>query len=412
MKKILLLIVFIIRFSGCVFPQETPYKTIAYSFINLDADTLHFFVNSQIDFNNICKKFNQIIVKGNSQLRILHIGDSHIQADFFSGRIRENLQTFALGIKGSRGFIFPYNVAATNNPDNYKVKYTGKWHACRNVQSVNGCSLGIAGISVTTADSNASIQIILNNRNYPHQDFNRIKIYHNSGDSVYLVKLMEKEIINGNYNSLGYTSFVTDSHFDTLNLFFEKADSLQTNFALYGIELDNDDPGVIYSAVGVNGAEVSSFLKCNLLESQLKILNPEWIIVSLGTNDAYGNSFDENVFESNYNQLIKKIKSTLPNSFVLLTTPADSYRKKRFPNPNMIVAKRLIYEIANHNSCAVWDLHEVMGAYKSIKKWQNAGLAANDKVHFSKSGYSLQGDLFFNAFLKAYDNFIDKNNKR
>jgi lysophospholipase L1-like esterase len=190
-------------------------------------------------------------------------------------------------------------------------------------------------------------------------------------------------------------------------LFFQKADSLQKNFTLYGIELDNDDPGVICSAVGINGAEISSFLKCNLLEAQLKILNPEWIIISLGTNDAYSKNFDKNSFENHYNQLIERIKHTLPNSFVLLTTPADSYRRKRYPNPDMMVAKQVIMDLANRNNCAVWDLHEVMGGYMSMKKWQIAGLAAGDKVHFSKAGYELQGDLLFNAFLKAYDRFID-----
>ncbi len=411
MIKRLIFILFVSFFWGKVFSQETPYKYIAFPFVNQEADSLHFFGNAQADFNNVCKNLNQLILKGKGQIKMLHIGDSHIQADLFSGSLRASLQSFALGIQGSRGFIFPYNVAATNNPDNYKVKYSGKWQHCRNTQNMNGCELGIAGISVTTIDSTASIQIILNNRNYPHQDFNKVKIFHNLGDSVFQVKLMEDRVINGVFNSLGYTSFTTDDHFDTLNLFLQKTDSLQSSFALYGIELDNDDPGIIYSAVGVNGAETVSFLKCNLLEAQLKILDPEWVIISLGTNDAYGKNFDRISFENHYNQLIQKIKKALPHSFILLTTPADSYRKKRYPNPDMMVAKEVIMEIAHQNSCAVWDLHEVMGGYKSMKKWQLAGLAANDKVHFSKKGYELQGDLLFNAFLKAYDRFIEKNEK-
>ena len=411
MIKRLIFILFVSLFWVKVFSQETPYKNIGFPFVNQAADSLHFFGSAQSDFNAICNNLNQLILKGDRQLRVLHIGDSHIQADLFSGRIRENLQSFALGIQGSRGFIFPYNVAATNNPDNYKVKYTGKWQHCRNIQNLNGCELGIAGISVTTNDSNASIQIILNNKNYLHQDFNKVKIFHNNGDSVFKVKLMEDRLIDGVINSLGYTSFSTADHFDTLNLFFQKTDSLQKNFALYGIELDNDDPGLICSAVGVNGAEVSSFLKCNLLEAQLKILNPDWVIISLGTNDAYGKNFDKNLFGNNYNLLIQRIKKTLPHSFILLTTPADSYRKKRYPNPDMKIAQEVILDIARQNACAVWDLYEVMGGFTSMKRWQKAGLTANDRVHFSKPGYLLQGDLLFNAFLKAYDRFIEKNEK-
>ncbi len=409
MKKIIFFIVFIFVFSGILNAQETPYKNIAWSFINQPADTLHFFGDAVRDFDKVCKNLNQLILKGNKQLRVLHMGDSHIQADFFSGRIRELLQGFALGIQGSRGFIFPYNVAATNNPDNYKVKYTGKWTNNRNTQKQNGCDLGLAGISVTTTDSGASIQIILNNSSYPFQDFNKVKIFHNTGNSVFQVNLIENNIVAGTYNPLGYTYFTTDDHFDTLNLIFQKTDSLQTNFTLYGIELDNDDPGIIFSSVGINGAEVGSFLKCNLLEAQLKVLDPEWVIISLGTNEAYGKNFDKISFENHYNQLIQRIKTALPESFILLTTPADSYRKRRYPNPDMMVARKVIMDIAFQNGCAVWDLHDVMGGYKSIIKWQMAGLAAGDKIHFSKAGYSLQGDLLFNAFLKAYDQFIEKN---
>ena len=66
-----------------------------------------------------------------------------------------------------------------------------------------------------------------------------------------------------------------------------------------------------------------------------------------------------------------------------------------------------IYKIAEKRNCAVWDLYEVMGGFTSMKLWLKAGLATNDKIHFSTNGYTLQGDLLFNAFLSAYDKNID-----
>jgi len=49
-----------------------------------------------------------------------------------------------------------------------------------------------------------------------------------------------------------------------------------------------------------------------------------------------------------------------------------------------------------------------MGGYGSMLKWLKNGMAASDKLHFAQNGYYLQGDLLFSAFIKAYNNFIDK----
>jgi lysophospholipase L1-like esterase len=406
MKKIILINIFILNGLFCN-SQDTPYKTINYDFINLQQNQIQFFGKSKIYFTEICSNLNNLIIRGEGQLKVLQIGDSHIQADYFSGQMRENLQSFALGIKGSRGFIFPYNVASTNNPDNYKVKYTGKWEHRRNITESENCDLGITGISVTTYEPDATIRIILNNHNFPFQDFNKVRIYHNNSDTVFNIVLSENQIIDNHYKTNDYSEFITENHFDTLNILLQKTDSLQKCFTLYGIELSNDDPGVIYSAVGINGAEINSFLKCNLLESQLKTLNLQWIIISLGTNDAYSANFNSDIFENNLNVLIDRIETALPDIFILLTTPPDSYRRKRYPNPNMLLASKIIQKVAKEKDCAVWNLHEVMGGFTSIKKWMKAGLAASDKVHFSRAGYALQGDLLFNAFLNAYDNIID-----
>ena len=52
-----------------------------------------------------------------------------------------------------------------------------------------------------------------------------------------------------------------------------------------------------------------------------------------------------------------------------------------------------------------------MGGLNSILVWQRFGLAKRDRIHFTGKGYLLQGDLFFNAFLKSYDHYIDDINQ-
>jgi len=89
----------------------------------------------------------------------LQIGDSHIQAGYFSDRVREDLQqTFALD-NGGRGFLFPYRIGNTNNPLNFGVSYTGEWLSCRNMQRNLDCDLGLSGMSATTYDDEATLSI-------------------------------------------------------------------------------------------------------------------------------------------------------------------------------------------------------------------------------------------------------------
>ena len=48
-----------------------------------------------------------------------------------------------------------------------------------------------------------------------------------------------------------------------------------------------DKSGVKYHSIGVNGASVPSYLRCDYLMDQLKLVKPDLVIFSIGINDAY-----------------------------------------------------------------------------------------------------------------------------
>ena len=74
----------------------------------------------------------------------------------------------------------------------------------------------------------------------------------------------------------------------------------------------------------------------------------------------------------------------------------------------MIEAKKTMYKLAKKHDGVIWDLFSVMGGMNSIVKWEENGLAKSDKIHFTTKGYKLTGDLFFEAFIKSYKEFIEK----
>ena len=98
------------------------------------------------------------------------------------------------------------------------------------------------------------------------------------------------------------------------------------------------------------------------------------------------------------------VKEAAPNCAILLTTTTDNYIRRRTPNKRTERAEEALIEVMRRHQCAVWDMYEIMGGFKSITKWYKTGLAARDKIHFSPKGYKISGTLMFEAVYKSYLN--------
>ena len=90
-------------------------------------------------------------------------------------------------------------------------------------------------------------------------------------------------------------------------------------------------------------------------------------------------------------------------------TPPPSFLKARRPNIFVHDYAKSILGIAKEDGFAVWDLYDEFGGMEGVRKLKAEKLIGPDYVHYSKKGYEKQGDLFTQAFLKAYDNFKLKN---
>ncbi len=385
------------------YPLDIDY----YNFINYKKNKIEIFGDSA-NYKHFFDKFNKLITRGEGKINIVHIGGSHIQADIYTWQMRRRLQTFYPGLNGGRGFVFPYKIAKTNNPFNYHADFTGNWNKCRNVEKKK-CTLGLSGIVVYTNDNKANIKIYPRKK-YGFYDFNKVKIFYNVDSCNYKIsfpgkyKVLEKRI----NHEKKYMQILFADYYDTLDINIYKQDSLLNNkFALSAIYLENNDPGIVYNAIGINGASIPSFLKCQNLENDLSVIKPDMLILSLGTNDAYGNKFKPEIYKQNYQKLINIILKANPNTFILITVPNDDYLYKKYPNKNTALQETVIYELAHKNNCGVWNLYKIMGGFNSSQIWYNNNLMVRDKIHFTKKGYILKGNLFFNAFLKTYDNYIN-----
>lgn len=170
------------------------------------------------------------------------------------------------------------------------------------------------------------------------------------------------------------------------------------------IATETGQPGIVYSAIGINGATVLKFCNDDMVR-QITAVHPDLIIVSFGTNESVG-SFDEEFFQWTLAHLLGLIRDSNPNVTFLFTTPPGCYKNRQPVTTNERVADA-ICQYAEEHELAAWDLYEIGGGTRNTySNWRDAGMMSNDQIHFTASGYTLQGSLLAEAFIKAYNKYV------
>lgn len=326
-----------------------------------------------------------------------------------SHRIRKNILLNYADVNASRGFIFPYSAAKKcNNPADYRVSKQGNFTLIRNVYKTYDKPLGVGGIAVYTSDSLAEIKIKMNDKALEFVT-NKITILGASdhGSTTPVIEIDSTEFLPASVDTLLRRYVFEIPAIRDSFLIRMVCDSTDT-FTINGILLENDNPGITFHSIGVNGACVPSYLRCENFVQDLKLIHPDLVIFGIGINDAHGSSFDTAVFRRNYLRLCDSIRSVNPNCAFVFVTNNDSYRKvgrrKYSVNTNGLLAREVFFRLAAQTGGAVWDQFGIMGGLKSMEQWQNAGLAQRDKVHFTNAGYTLLGNMLYEALAAELKN--------
>ena len=375
-----------------------------YSFTHFERNQLQY-PGDSLALEGFFDKLDSLLFTGQGHINIMHIGGSHVQAGVFTQQVRDNLLNLCPGITSGRGIVFPF--MNTNTPSSYCISRTGEWSYSRNALPFD-TRMGLAGASVTTSDPEANFSIVIREKNpcdiTPVFDFNYVKIL-GYGDMAPVVHFNNDTLVGTHDEEEGAYTFVLPDYTDSLYVDFNQ---VAGTFTVTGIYLDNGMPGITYHGIGVNGARVESYLNCLDLERDLRLVNPDLVIFGIGINDATSDTFTQEKFIRDYDALIDIIHRVSPDCALLFITNNDSYkkvsRKKTEANPNGLLAEQAFFELGQKHNGAVWDFFDIMGGLGSMKDWENEGIAKSDKVHFTNAGYSLIGNLLFNALM---DNYMD-----
>ena len=166
---------------------DIPTKSIRPEFVRYESNFIHHASSLQPFFQSL-KRLESL---EENQVSIFHFGDSHIQADGFSGVVRTELQK-KYGSVG-RGLVFPYRLAKTNHPRDLFSQTNTLWQSKRNIIYFPDFPTGLMGYGVKTTDPNFVFKIGTKTFNGIENSFDRIWLFHANGPEQFDYLLLKTE---------------------------------------------------------------------------------------------------------------------------------------------------------------------------------------------------------------------------
>ena len=372
--------------------------------INVSAVSIS--LSAQESLEHFFAELSSLKVGKDTVISIVHLGDSHVQAGYLSGKLMRLFHE-DFGNAG-RGFIAPLKLAKLNEPFDYFIRSKQyNWTKSICVRVNNPFPYGLGGIGISSRSSKVELNVIVTPKNGAGYAFNQAVLYRDCDALQLNSTKSNRQLDISSSNSLRSDTFRIASLTDTLELKSDASSDSRTS-TYYGLNLTNGMPGVLYHGIGVNGAMYVNYTDSAYIK-QLAQLNPSLLILSLGTNESFGHNFNSAEFTKQVELFLSCVRREMPNVTLLLTTPPACfkriyYKRKRVyvRNKNTKKIAKALNVIANEQGLACIDLFKLMGGERSASRWSATKLMSQDRIHFTKAGYDKQAEIIYNVFLKAF----------
>jgi len=407
MRTLIALAILLISGLSAHAQDEMGAIALKYPFLDTSANHLEFHGNRK-GMDALYERLDRVLFEQDGKINIVHMGGSHVQGGTLSHTLRSQLGQLAPELNVERGFFFPHRLANTNMPGNIYVKKIGTWEGCRNSIPRNNCPWGFSGIDAITRDVKAGFELqsfraagkaygFTELRIFEHYSSNTmVPIGNPAPDSIYVDTLA------------GVRRWFFNRVVDSIAVSFEGVEGKEPQYTLQGVQMVREESGLIYHALGVNGAATKSFLRSENFVEQGKYVGADLVIFGLGINDAYkpDSEWHPEEYKQRYDTLVTWFKAINPDCQFIFMTNNDSYYKRRIPNEHALDVQEVMQQLSKEHNAAYWDLFEVMGGLNSIALWEDNRLAKSDKIHFTNSGYRLNATLLFWAIWEDYERHL------
>lgn len=406
---------------------DTIAERIAAASYDSLVQSIHKIELNEQGHDNLAVFFEKL--KSKKLTRIMHYGDSQLEGDRITANIRNKLQVKFGGTGiGLRPAVQPYDFifsAVQTNSENW-VRYPiyGKVDTLveHNRYGVMGAFSRFAPLTFdsipfeNTTFYEAELSIAKSNISFRRtREYKRMRLFYGNSKSEVDLNLLVNddtvftETLKPDIDYGVVSCYLPDST-DNVVLKFSGWDSPD----IYGIELD-DTTGIVVDNIALRGSSGTIFTQSDFEHStkMFRDLNPGLFILQFGGNvmpyikdqkaiDSYGRWFA--------NQ-IRRLKRSCPDAAVIVIGPSDMSTKEKDKYvtydylPSVVEALK---QAALSTGSGYWDMYLAMGGHNSMPSWVNAdpALAAPDYVHFTTRGSKLISNMFYNAFILEYNNYL------
>lgn len=337
--------------------------------------------------------------------RISHFGDSPLTGDLISGDARSRLQT-AFG-DGGHGFVLAGRPWAWYGHRGVSIKASG-WRVLSPLLAPGNAGFhGLAGVTFSSRGE-ARTEIELEKK----KTFTRLEVTftRQPGGGTLLVSVDggppdAVPTAGTARETASYSRAVAAGGREVV--LRAKGDG---DVAVHGVVLENDGPGVVYDALGANGASVHflSLLNASSWEQALALRRSDLVILGYGTNES---GYWENPgarYRHDHTEVIGRIRRALPEAAILLMAPMDRGMRGEtgeivtMPSiPKIVEAQRLA---ARESGVAFFDTFDAMGGEGTMARWYDSEprLVTGDFTHTTHQGSARVARLLVAALEDAY----------
>ena len=364
---------------------------------------------------------------------ILHLGDSHIAADRFSGDLREEFQK-RFGNAG-RGMLMPGLYLARG----VKFEQGGQWQAALSTEGAAG-PFGLTGAKLSADDRDAWLRITATG-----EPFSWCEITLENGRGAGGALIGVDGDLKPSPPASGPQAWRTvriDKPAREI-LIKPRGDGRVT---LHAVSIGTAKPGVRYVNFGLPGATAATPLSWDgaQLSADMKRLAPDLIVLAYGTEEAFNDSLDLADYEAKVSATLARLRQSAPQASFLVMGPPDVARLPDFaasagrsgdvcralnPKERQIYARLMkkrdphmahwhpplrldgvrtaLRRVAAANRAYFWDWSKLMGGSCGIHAWVHSDppLAANNHVYLTEEGSRRSAKTLFRELMTGYDAF-------
>jgi lysophospholipase L1-like esterase len=345
-------------------------------------------------------------------VRVEQFGDSHTAADVETAVIRRALQS-RFG-DGGRGFVAIGKPWRRYLQDGVRVGMSNtwtteklKWEKGKNVPGDG--AFGLAGIGLATRESGARAWTDIASRTARAE----IAYLEQPVGGSFDVVIDGVRIVR-----VSTRSERVSSAFRTFDVTEQTAHQLEVrangdgDVRVFGVSLDRAQYGVVYDALGINGAQITTPLFWNEQHwaEQLRHRAPALVVLAYGTNESVDESMPRETYERRLVDLIGRVSRAIPQTSCLLLGPPDRAIEQTKDSGNWVTAPKILEIIASQRrvaeaaGCAFYNQLDAMGGEGSIAQWANEPTprAQKDRCHLTRDGYAQVGSSFASDVMRAY----------